>query len=159
MKEEEINPFVIRKDIDIVKITDTFILHPVKKGVKSDISYPNEQVRFVDDGEKVSVYKLKKEDSNKFLREATPAAVLLRAYIIDRLGANRDYLRLTQTRLNDDIGMNHRTFSRAVKELVYWEYIEKKNRFEYWVNPHKIFHGNRVRFYQAMGMVNVVRSN
>lgn len=64
-------------------------------------------------------------------------------FIIQHIRSGRDVIRLDYRRCTSAIGMSNNSWANALKELEEWGYIAKKRGSDYWVNPAKIFRGNR----------------
>ena len=64
-------------------------------------------------------------------------------YIMQNIGVGSDVIRLDYKRGCERVRMSYSDWGKMLVELEEWGYISRKSKSDYWVNPAKIFRGNR----------------
>lgn len=97
---------------------------------------------------KVSVYYIPYVE-NILFKELKPSGRDLLLYIIYNIGSNTDVIKLKLEKVSKEMQISRPTLISAIKQLASISVICKKAQSEYWVNPHFVFKGNRIVFYQT----------
>lgn len=70
-------------------------------------------------------------------------------YLIYNIKPNMDFISLKLQKVSKEMKCSKPTLISAIKQLVSIGLICKKSQSEYWINPHYMFKGNRVHYYQT----------
>ena len=70
-------------------------------------------------------------------------------YIIYNINENTDIITLKQDKVCKEMNTSKPTLISGLKQLIDIGVICKKSQSDYWVNPHYVFKGNRMNFFNS----------
>lgn len=82
------------------------------------------------------------------LSEMSHAELQIMFYIMFHIGRGKDTISMPTETLIEATGKKRSTILAGIKALTSKEVIQKKSNNIYWVNPHIIFRGNRVSYFE-----------
>ena len=86
---------------------------------------------------------------NVLYDELSPSARDVFLYIIYRIPENQDWIELPYSKLMKMLRIkSNKTIATSLQLLVDNAILIKKSQSAYWVNPHYVFKGNRLKFYE-----------
>ena len=151
MKEEAINPFVVDRTIDVIAI---------KVGSQEDENtYVEKNKYYVERQRKTSIYYETHGDIDELLfGKLTPKARDLYWYIVYHLPENKDCINLKINDVRKKTGISRNAIVTALQSLKNANLITPKSQSIYWVNPMRVFKGNRLEYFKNLGQpyLNVV---
>lgn len=144
------NPFVFNYRINVVQVNETYILNSTKvsnPGSLNKLVVPNSY--YVEKPDKTSVYHT--IDITKLLFVDLKAIGRdMFNYVVINLKKDKDYIEFDRDRVCKDMDISIATFYAAITQLVKANVLYKINTRAYYINPHFIFNGNRVDYFEGL---------
>ena len=153
---DNINPFISQESFKLraIRIVGT--------QTSVDISYiPQDSVVSDMDGvqtvtgsylvekmEKVSVYNIPNITGALFGDDTTKAGRDLFLFIIYNLKRDEDFITLRHKEVCTRMHISRVTLTKAIANLVDISVIQRKSQSDYWVNPHYVFNGDKLKFFK-----------
>lgn len=106
----------------------------------------------LDPQNKVSVYLGTVEEEMKFIFSdlKVKGSLQLYNYIERALPENQDWINLKVSYVMKRTGMSRSTILAAITDLKNLDVIRPKAQSVYWVNPRRLFRGNRVKYFRGI---------
>jgi predicted transcriptional regulator len=145
------NPFLAGFKLNLVKVSESRTVTDVSELHKNEgviLKYETiNKTYHVEQQEKLTtLYKISYKNNVIFGElSSTSHSVLL--YIMYNLKKDTDFINLKIDILENLLKLTKPTIIKAFKELIDAAIITKRSQSEYWINPHFIFNGNRIDYY------------
>lgn len=123
-------------DMDNIPTSDEIVLNPTTYGFTK--SY------YIDAQKSYKTYVGNLEDLKKLGR----VALLLYAYIPEKLAWNQDLIAISTDTLSKEFEVSTVTITSAINELIDTKFITRYKKGYYWINPFRFFYGDRLKKYK-----------
>lgn len=146
----EMNPFIQSFKITVIEKDETYSVArtgDIIDGVVTKYQKVTDTIQF-EQQSKVSVYYIPYIE-NVLFKELKSNARDLLLYVVYNIKQDTDFISLKHDKVCKEMFCSKPTLISAIKQLADVAIICKKSQSEYWVNPHYIFKGNRMKFYAA----------
>ena len=142
------NPFLQNNKLRLLRVHDSY--HEVrtnhtKEGTAGTYKEVHESYLVEAQG-KTLVYYIPYIEDLLFNKLSSNGRDLL-LYIIYNIKENTDVISLKLDKVSKEMQISRPTLIKGIKDLLSNGFIATKSQSEYWVNPHCIFKGNRVNYY------------
>ncbi len=144
------NPFIQSFRLQVLEKNRTYTVaktSDIIEGVITKYQKITDTIHFEQQA-KVSVYYIPFIE-NILYKEIKSSGRDLLLYIIYNINDNTDFISLKLDKLSKSMLCSKPTLINAIKQLTDVGVICRKNQSEYWVNPHYIFKGNRLEFFNT----------
>jgi hypothetical protein len=142
------NPFIQAFPITVIEKNQSYSVArttDIVDGIITKSQKVTDTVQF-DQQSKCSVYYIPYIE-NVLFKELKSNARDLLLYIIYNIKSDIDFINLKQDKVCKEMFCSKPTLISSIKQLSDVAILCKKSQSEYWVNPHYIFKGNRIKFY------------
>lgn len=159
------NPFLFSSSLNLIKMEETYYeadTRNIHDGVVMEAKKVTKTFH-IEEQEKTSVYYITYRN-NVLFKELTSIGRDVLMYIYHNIKTNEDTIDLPSKKLCNDMGISIATYYRGIRELIDIAVITKKEKQIYWINPHYVFKGDRIKFYadkcpECIKVVNTIKKD
>lgn len=139
------NPFLYGYKLKLIKVNHTTNVNTATTEYENIVkSY------FVEAQSKTSIYYIPHAEDFLFKKLTRNGRDVL-YYIIYNLPKDSDSITLKLTKLITEMNSSRPTVYRGIGELIEHSVIAKKKKVgDYWINPHYMFNGDRIKFIKSI---------
>lgn len=157
------NPFLFSSSLNLIKVEETYYeadTRNIHDGVVMEAKKVTKTYH-IEEQEKTSVYYITYRN-NVLFKELTSIGRDILMYIIYNIKFNEDVIDLDINTVCKGINTGKTSYYRGINELKDISLLVKKEKQIYWINPHYIFKGDRIKFYadkcpECIKVVNTVQ--
>lgn len=145
------NPFVYGYRINVLQINETYVLNSTKSinpGSLNKMIVPNSYL--IEKPDKTSIYHTA-EITHVLFKELKAIGRDMFNYVTINLKKDKDYIDFDRDKVCEEMDISVATFYAAITQLIKANILYKINTKSYWINPHFIFNGNRIGYFEKLG--------
>lgn len=157
------NPFLFSNTLNLIQVEETYYeadTRNISDGIVMQATKITKSFH-IEEQEKTSVYYITYKN-NVIFKELTSTGRDMLLYIIYNIQFDEDTIDLNIIKICKEMNISKSTYYRGIDELRDISLLTKREKQIYWINPHFIFKGDRIKFYskhcpECIKVVNTVK--